>query len=121
VEAVVIFFRDDKEIEPCRRRLEKISGITVTSSIAHNLELCSDKAGKGEALKLLSLHLGLKKYEIIAVGDNMNDTSMFAIAGLSFCAGNGSEEAKALATNTICRADEHTAKYVLELLKNFHS
>ncbi len=118
VEAVVIFFRDDNEIEPCRKRLEQISGITVTSSIAHNLELCSDKAGKGEALKLLSMHLGLSRDELIAVGDNMNDTSMFRAAGLSFCAGNGSDEAKALATKAICRADEHTAKCVCELLKN---
>ena len=116
VEAVVIFFRDDGEIEPCRKRLEEISGITVTSSIAHNLELCSDKAGKGEALKMLRDHLGLKGEELIAVGDNMNDVSMFSVAGLSFCAGNGSEGAKALATRVICRSDEHTAKCVYELL-----
>ena len=116
VEAVVIFFTNDDEIEPCRKRLEKIDGITVTSSIAHNLELCSSRAGKGEALRMLRDHLGLKRDELIAVGDNMNDTSMFSASGLSFCAGNGSEEAKALATKVICRSDEHTAKCVYELL-----
>jgi hydroxymethylpyrimidine pyrophosphatase-like HAD family hydrolase len=47
----------------------------------------------------------------------MNDTSMFKEAGLSLCAGIGSEDAKALATMTICPFYAHTAKHTLELLK----
>ena len=116
VEAVVMFFSNDSEIEPCRRRLEAIGGITVTSSVEHNLELCSRDAGKGRAFKTLMEHLDIKKEETVAVGDNMNDTSMFAEAGFALCAKNGSEGAKALADKVICSFDEHTAKYIYEML-----
>lgn len=117
-EAVVIFFSRDEEIEPCRERLEGIDGLFVTSSIAHNIEICSRNAGKGEAFEILRKHLGIDREKTIAVGDNMNDTSMFDVAGLSLCAGNGSDEAKARADRVICRSDEHTASYIYnEILK----
>ena len=115
-EAVVMFFKNDEDIEPCRKRLEAIGGITVTSSVAHNLELCSSRAGKGHAFEMLREYLGVAKESSIAVGDNMNDTSMFSAAGLSLCVASGNEEAKALADKVICRSDEHIAKYIYEML-----
>ena len=85
----------------------------VTSSIGHNLELCSDKAGKGRALAELASILGVSRENIIAVGDNMNDTSMFSVAGLSLCAGSGNEDAKKLASHVICTNNESIADYIL--------
>ena len=113
VEALVIFFHSDDELVKCRERFLKIDGITVTSSIGHNIELCSAKAGKGAALASLAKILDIPKEKIIAVGDNMNDTSMFSEAGLSLCTSNGNEDAKKLADRVICSNDEGIAGYVL--------
>ena len=114
IEAFVLFFKDDGELEECRKRLLQIDGITVTSSIEHNIELCSALAGKGTALKALIDILGFTKDGVIAIGDNMNDTSMFDVAELSLCTANGSEEAKVLADKVICSNEEHVADYVLK-------
>ena len=113
LEAVVLFFHSDKELLECQNRLKKIKGITVTSSIGHNIELCSDRAGKGKALCELAKILNIPKEKIIAAGDNMNDTSMFSAAGLSLCTGNGNENAKKLATRVICTNNESVADYIL--------
>ena len=114
LEAVVLFFHSDEELEECKSRLNKLSGITVTSSILHNLELCSSRAGKGRALSQLADLLSIARESIIAIGDNMNDTSMFSEAGLSLCVENGSEDAKSLADKVICSNLEGVADYVLK-------
>ena len=113
-EAIVLFFASDDEMVECKARLEGIEGITVTSSVAHNIEFCPANAGKGKALAKLAEILGIKKEEIISIGDNMNDTSMFEVSGLALCAGNGSDEAKALADAVICKNTEHVAEYALK-------
>lgn len=116
VEALVIFFHSDRELVMCQKRLQKIDGITVTSSIGHNIELCSAKAGKGEALAALAKILEIPKEKIIAVGDNMNDVSMFTECGLSLCTKNGNEEAKKLADRVICSNNDGIADYVLNYI-----
>ena len=113
IEAVVMFFHSDAELEACRSRLLEIDGLTVTSSIGHNIEICSDKAGKGEALAALADMLGISGEDIISVGDNMNDTSMFSASGLALCVGNGSEEAKELADEVICTNEEGILDYII--------
>ena len=113
VESIVIFFHSDDELAECYERFKKIDGITITSSIVHNLELCSDKAGKGAALATLAGLLEIPKEEIIAIGDNTNDTSMFTEAGLALCVSNGRDDAKALADRVICSNNEAVADYIL--------
>ena len=113
IESIVMFFHSDAELEDCRSRLEKIDGLTVTSSIGHNIEICSEKAGKGEALRALAEALAVAGEDIISIGDNMNDTSMFPVSGLALCVGNGSDEAKELADEVICTNEEDALDYVL--------
>ena len=114
VEAIVMFFADDRELDLCRTRLEALGTLTVTSSVEHNIEVCSNKAGKGAALTFIRDMLGIDKDAVIAVGDNMNDTSMFEVAGLSLCTSNGSAEAKSYADEVICSVNENTAKYIYD-------
>ena len=113
VESIIMFFHSDDELDACRARLEAVEGLTVTSSVEHNLEVCSDKAGKGEALAALADILGISGEDIISVGDNMNDTSMFSVSGLALCVSSGSDEAKEFADEIICSNEESTVAYVL--------
>ncbi len=113
VESIVMFFHSDAELEECRSKFEAISGLTVTSSVEHNLEICSDKAGKGEALAALADMLGISGEDIISVGDNMNDTSMFSVSGLALCVASGSEKAKGFADEIICTNEENPIDFIL--------
>ena len=70
------------------------------------------------ALAELAMMLKIPKEKIIAVGDNLNDTSMFLESGLSLCTSNGNEEAKRLADRVICSNDEGVADYILNTVIN---
>ncbi len=114
VESFVLFFHDDTELLKCKDEFSKIPGILVTASVAHNLEVVSAHAGKGKALSEFAKMMGIKKEEIIVIGDSTNDISMFEAAGLSLSAKNGNEEAKNRADKIICSNEEGVADYVLK-------
>ena len=113
-ESIVLFFHDDAELEECKRELLEIDGLYVTASVAHNLEIVSANAGKGAALTAFADMLGIKKEEILTIGDSTNDVSMFEASGLSLCAKNGNEEAKRNADKVICSNTEGVVDYVLK-------
>jgi Cof subfamily protein (haloacid dehalogenase superfamily) len=52
---------------------------------------------KGDALRRLAAHLDIPQAQVMAVGDQDNDTSMIAWAGLGVAMGNGSPAVKAIA------------------------
>ena len=52
---------------------------------------------KGDALRRLAAHLDVPQAEVMAVGDQDNDASMIAWAGLGVAMGNGSPAVKAVA------------------------
>lgn len=61
------------------------------------LELMNPKVNKGQALKELTQQIGISPAEVMVIGDERNDLTMFEFAGLAVCMGNGSAEAKAQA------------------------
>ena len=79
-------------------------------------ESCSAKASKGNGLKALMEYLGLKPEEVLAVGDNGNDVSMFRNAGISIAVGNALPEVQAAATYTADTNDNDGAAKALEEL-----
>jgi hypothetical protein len=68
--------------------------ITVTKSKPHFLEFAHIKATKGNALAFLAAHFGIKREEIMAVGDGYNDLDMLEYAGLGVVVANAREEIK---------------------------
>ncbi len=61
------------------------------------LEFTNLNATKGNALKELYTMLGLKKEEVIAVGDNFNDISMIEEVGLGIAVNNAENRVKEIA------------------------
>ncbi len=113
-ENIALFFSDDGELLECKARLEKIEGISVTSSVEHNLELCSSSAEKGNTMLRLLNILNVSPENTIALGDNTNDVSMLEAAGLSVCTANANSVAKAAADVIGPSNDEHIAKFVYD-------
>lgn len=54
-------------------------------------------ANKGIAVKRLAEKYGIRREEVICIGDSANDIPMIEYAGLGVCVENGSREAKAVA------------------------
>ena len=61
-------------------------------------------ATKGSGLQWIAAHHGVHMSDVVAVGDWLNDVSMFRVAGRSFAMAHAPEEVKAEATDHL-RAD----------------
>lgn len=61
-------------------------------------EILAKNTNKWSAIKALTSRLGIKKEEVIAIGDNFNDIEMIQNAGLGIAMNNGSPSAKEVAT-----------------------
>lgn len=115
VEMICAFFHDDEELSECSDRIRSLGDTMVVSSMANNIEILSDRAGKGNAMLRLAKSLGIKQAETIAVGDSTNDTDMILKAGLGLAVSNAWQELKESADLVLpCSNDEHVAKYLLE-------
>lgn len=81
-------------------------------------EFLDKRANKGTALNVVADRLGILPEEVMAIGDNDNDVSMLAYAGISVAMGNGSEKAKAIADFVTKSNDEDGVAYALEKWAN---
>ena len=79
-------------------------------------ETCSAKASKGNGLKALMEYLGVRKNEVLAMGDNGNDVSMFRVAGISVAVGNALPEVQEEASFTTDTNNNDGAAKALEKL-----
>ena len=70
-------------------------------------------ATKGSGLQWIAAHHGVDMGEVVAVGDWLNDVSMFRVAGRSFAMAHAPEEVKAVATDQL-RADVTTGGGIAE-------
>ena len=76
---------------------EEFPELSVACSLPGNVELTHRDATKGAAMTALCAHLGIPLERAAAFGDERNDCSMLAAAGLGVAMGNAAPEAKAAA------------------------
>lgn len=73
-------------------RLKKMLNVTVTESAPVNIEIVPQNVSKGTVFDRLESIYNLKKTLRIAIGDSLNDLSMFESANISFAMGNSHQE-----------------------------
>lgn len=78
------------------------------------LEVMHQDVNKGVALEFLANELGIKKEEVMAIGDEQNDIPMFKSAGTAVVMGNGSEIAKKHADYVTASNDEDGIKQAFD-------
>ena len=84
------------------------------------LEILNRDANKGRTLINLTAQLGLKKQEVMAIGDEVNDLPMFAAAGMGVAMGNAVPAVKE-AADFITADNDHSGvgyaihKFILDL------
>jgi Cof subfamily protein (haloacid dehalogenase superfamily) len=110
---------DPAKVAACEKAAQKAlgKGASAARSQPYYLDVTSAKATKGEVVRTLSHRLGVPMTHIATIGDQPNDTSMFAVGGYSIAMGNASDEVKAKADDvTASNEDEGFAKAVKKFI-----
>ena len=90
----------------------------LMESADNDLELMAPGVDKGLGLRELAAHLGLDRFQVMAIGDGGNDAAMLRYAGLGVAMGNASPEALAAADQVTATNDEDgAAKAILAVLE----
>lgn len=114
VESVTVFFRNMEDLQECKAQFEQDPRLSIAQTDYYNMEICSSRAGKGNALRLLSDVLSVPVDATIAVGDSTNDMTMIQAAGLGLAMSNAVPQLKEAADAIICSNLEHGMQYILE-------
>jgi Cof subfamily protein (haloacid dehalogenase superfamily) len=87
------------ELDQLSIELNRIYGgeISLTKSKPYYLEILKRGVSKGSALQFLCQSLGIRRNQVIAIGDSYNDLEMVDFAGLGVIMGNARDELKAKA------------------------
>lgn len=88
-----VFKRIDDRDE-AMRRLKREPSLAVTGALFNNIEVNARGVDKGNGLLKLGEMLGIKREEIMACGDGLNDLAMIQKVGLGVAMANASEEVK---------------------------
>lgn len=97
-------FRIPKEIYNC---------FNVMKTSPYTFEITRKGASKGSAVKALSNILGIKREEIICIGDSGNDKQMIEYAGLGVAMGNAYPEIKDIADYITLSNDDNGVAHVV--------
>lgn len=103
----VAFNKNIELISKVKKLIGEIEGVAASSSFKDNLEVTHITAQKGIILAKVAEKMGLKKEEVLVMGDGFNDYSMFAEFTESVAMGNAIPEIKRI------------AKYITDTNNNF--
>lgn len=113
LEKVQAMFCDEASFKDAKNKLDQLDGIVATDAIGNNWEVNREGTDKGNALNALGKVLGIKKDEIMAFGDGMNDYAMIEKVGLGVVMENGTPELKKIAKYiTASNDDDGVAKAI---------
>lgn len=96
-----------------KKSIEKIGNLVITSSSSSNIEINNIDAQKGIALLDYAKLNGIKRAEIAAIGDNLNDESMIRDAGIGVAMGNAIPAIKNLAQLKTKSNNENGVAHIL--------
>lgn len=113
---IKIMLVDEEEIlDEAISRLPKeaYDKYNIVKSTPYFLEIINKNGNKGEGLKALADHLGVKREEVMAFGDASNDREMIEYAGLGVAMENAMEEIKEVADYITCSNNENGVAKVI--------
>ena len=114
VDKVNGMFRTVEDKKSSYELLTKVSGVVVVSSLGNNWEINAEGTDKGSAMLKLGELLGIRKEEIMACGDGMNDIAMLEAVGLGVAMANADPEVKEAADYITASNDEDGVAKAIE-------
>ena len=95
---LLINYEDENKVTMWKEYLEtKYQNIHFIKSTPFYCEVCHSEATKACAVNFLKDYWGLKREEIMTIGDQNNDIDLLAAGGIKVAMGNATEELKAVA------------------------
>jgi hypothetical protein len=96
------------------------SRFNVMKTTKYTFDLTRRDTSKGSSVKLLAEKLGIKREEIICIGDSENDKQMIEYAGLGVAMGNAYDNIKAAADYVTLSNDQSGVAHVVDkfILRN---
>lgn len=94
---IMTYHEDAGYIKELKEKLKNIEGIAVASTFENDIEISNIQAQKGLILTKVIEKIGIKKEEVIVLGDSFNDYSMFEEFENSFAMENAIPEIKKIA------------------------
>ena len=105
--------KDDKsDIEKLVK--EMFPEVELLSHSDHRLSILPRGVSKWSGVLYLAEHLGIKRNEIVSIGDGMDDIEMIAGSGLGVAMGNAEPEVKKMAKWVTRSNDEDGVSYMLK-------
>ena len=102
-----------------RDRLAGIAGLNVCQSMPQLWDVMKEGISKAYALEKLSKSLGIKRDEIAAIGDQLNDIDLIEYAGMGIAVANAEEELKTKADMvTAANNNENAVSEAIERILN---
>ena len=114
LDKVQALFADMDEREAAWRELSGYEDLTLVGSLGYNIEINAAGVNKGKGLVALGGLLGIRREEIMAIGDGDNDTVMLEEAGFGVAMGNAEDKVKACADYITGTNDEDGAAKAIE-------
>lgn len=105
---------NEKKLNKIQRIIKEELDLEVHKSSRYSLEINTKGVNKGKGVLKLGEHYGIRKEEIVCIGDNDNDISMIKCAGLGIAMKNGSDKAKENADYVTDTNDEDGVAKVIE-------
>lgn len=95
----ICFIDKPEKIIEKRKEISKemIEKYEITSSVPEYLEIVKKGIKKSEAIKFVMEKYGIKREEVMAIGDGENDVEMLSFAGLGVAMENAKEDVKKFA------------------------
>lgn len=94
--AKIVICGEPNEMEDFKKRVldELKDKIFMTTAIKNCVDILDGSVSKAKGIEVLAQRLGIKRQEIMAIGDNINDLPMLEYAGLGVAMGNAPEVVK---------------------------
>lgn len=112
-------FKSIEEKQGALKELSEIAGIEVTGALSNNIEVNNEGVNKGAGLVRLGEILGIKREEIMACGDGMNDLKMLQEVGFAVAMANGTKEIREAADYvTVSNNEDGVARAIEKFVLN---
>ncbi|OMP68349.1 Cof-type HAD-IIB family hydrolase [Domibacillus epiphyticus] len=110
---LLAFSFDDKKLKEAWDRYADRDDLTLTASASHVFDIMHRDVSKGNAVMKLAEKFGVGRKDIMAIGDNFNDVSMFNIAGVSVAMENAPDGVKEQAKFVTLKNNEHGVAHII--------
>ncbi|WP_010531689.1 Cof-type HAD-IIB family hydrolase [Lentibacillus jeotgali] len=87
----VLSFKPDA-LEQLHRELSRMKDVSLTAGSREKLEIAHGNASKGNGLKSIAAYFKVPLEDTVAIGDNLNDISMFKTAATGIAMENAEQE-----------------------------